>query len=389
MEISKFSKFYTLVIVLLPALNVYKSIIPSIELGTFFIIICSIVFLFSKRKEKVGADRMWGLLLFVFLVGTIISSTINNDYSIRYFFRYLKIVVIVFSIMFHCKDFFDYRFGLKVLKKFSILCSLFIILQTILFKFGIILPGVIEFFISIDGEMADQSVFSMYRPSAFFFEPAHFACYQFVYLSCLLADKSEPNRLRLIILTMVGIFLSTSGTGYVLAPTLVILSILLDNKAKNKVRNLIYGLIVVGFFVFIAFNTSTGIETISRFIDDTGEIGGAATGRLDSGADLLFLSLPNELQWLGCGFGYRPEDVYFPSLYAILYGDGYIGLFVLILLGLSFFYKTTLFGRLLLIAYFLLFMGAGVFNFGAIGIYFTFVSLETAIRQNNLTKSVV
>ena len=381
MSIKKLSKLYTAVIVMLPAINVYRSLIPSIELGTFLILLCTtFFFLDTRNRAKVGIDKIWGVLLIVFLLCTFIATTINTDYNIRYFFRYLKIVVIVVSIMFYGKTYFNYKYATKTLRYFSIVCSVFIIIQTVLYNFGVFLPGIIMGLVSIEGELADQSVFSIYRPSAFFFEPAHFACYQFVFLSYLLSNSGEKKRNILIALTFLSIFFSTSGTGLVIAPILVFASIILGER-KNKIKYAFYGAILVASFIFLITNTHIGQDAIGRFINENGEVGGAATGRLDSGADVLFDSLPTILQWIGCGFGYRPEEVYFPSLYAILYGDGYIGLVTFALLGLIYFVKTSLFGRLLLIAYYLLFMGAGVFNFGTIGLYFMFISLETAFNQ--------
>lgn len=368
---------------MLPALNVYKSIIPSIELGSFIILITTTIFMMKPSKERIGIDAVWGMILLLFLVSTIVSLSLNPHYSMRYFFRYLKIVVVVASIMLCCKEHCKYDYATKVLTKFSIACSIFITIQTALSLVGIHIPGVLNMFISLqEGDASDIPSDAMYRPTAFFFEPAHFVTYQFVFLCYLLTHPNVHKRLQLLLLTLFGIFLSTSGTGYTVAPILLITSFILDYKNTENKRFFKYVLFSLIGFAILAFNTAIGNRALGRFVDSDGQIGGAADGRLNSGADLLFYALPSDLQWIGCGFGYRPEDVYFPSLYAILYGDGYIGLGALALMAVIYFLKTSNFGKLLLITYSLLFMGGGVFNFGAIGLYFCFISLETEIKQN-------
>lgn len=373
------SKLYTAVLVMLPAVNVYRSIIPSIELGTLIILFCTGIFLLSPKREKVGVDKIWFFVLAIFLVCTILSSMTFVDYNSRYLFRFLKIVVIVVSIAVCGKDHFDYKYGVNVLKYFSITCSVFITIQTILYSFGIVLPGIITSLVSLqEGEIVASTAFSLYRPTAFFFEPAHYACYQFVFLSYLLTIENIDNRYKLILLTLLGIFLSTSGTGYIIVPILIIASAILG---KKDMKVIIYTILILSALAYIIMNTTIGQSAIARFIDEEGQLGGAATGRLDSGASFLFHSLPENLQWIGCGFGYRPNDVYFPSLYAILYGDGYVGLGALIILAIIYFYHTSNFGKLLLIAYSLMFTGAGVFNFGVIGLYFIFISIDIAMKK--------
>ena len=384
MKYNELEKCYTASMVILPALNVYSSFIPSVELGTLIILICTMIFILNSRKERVGMDIMWAGILMLFLLCTFISAYYNPDYSMRYFSRYLKIVVIVVSIMFCGKDHFKYDYGFDVLKKFSIACSVLITIQTVFSFVGIYIPGYLKVFTKLSDDMSSGLDYSdmLYRPCAFFFEPAHFACYQFVFLSYLLSHENVKKRMHLILLTLLGIFLSTSGTGYVLTPLLFIVSYVLKPHRNGNNRMILYTLFVLAGFVFLAYNTSIGQNTIGRFIDSEGQIGGAASGRLESGANLLFYALPDNLRLIGCGFGYRPEDVYFPSLYAILYGDGYIGLIALALMGVIYYFHTTNFGKMLLIAYSLMFMGAGVFNFGVIGLYFIFISLETEIKQN-------
>ncbi len=119
---------------------------------------------------------------------------------------------------------------------------------------------------------------------------------------------------------------------------------------------------------------------VTNILDD-GTIGGAATGRIESGASSYFSNLPFSMQLIGTGFGFRPDDVYFSSLYAILYGNGYIGLGCVVLILIYYIFNNSPYGKLLTICYALLFIGTGIFNFASIGLYFSFISKEKQIHK--------
>lgn len=347
------SKLYTIVIVILPAINVYRSPLPSIELGTFMILFCSVFFLCTKQGfSKAGTDNMWNYLLFTFFVCTVISSIIL-DYDSTIFrnvvFRYLKIVVVVFTIFMIGRKQFDYRLAIKTLEIFSILCAIFIIFQYIAhYILGLNVMGVYSPLASAEG-YADYDFNKMYkilfRPSAFFFEPAHFASYEFVYLCYLLSHPNEKSRLFKLGIIITGILLSTSGTGFAILPILIIFSIFIQYKNGNfnlySLQKIAFAILVLSIIFLLFFNTSFGAASLQRMLNTDGTLGTSATGRLQSGAYELFKQLPQTLQYIGCGFGNRPTSVYFPSLYAILYGDGYLGLCFFIFMLIVYFRFST------------------------------------------------
>jgi len=383
------SKIYTISLMLLPALNVYRSPIPSIELGTFIIIICSVFFICTKQSfNKPGIDSLWLYLLFTFFICTAISSIIL-DYDPTTFqtvwFRLAKIAVIVLTIFMIGRDQFDYKLAIKTLKYFSIFCVIFIIFQYVFYYIlGIKIMGVYAPLTSAEGYVDydfDKMYEILFRPSAFFFEPAHFASYEFVYFSYLLSHINEKKRNLKLGLILIGILLSTAGTGFVVLPILILFSISLryknGNFAVNEIWKMSITLIVFGAILYLFFHTSFGNTSLQRIIDRDGSLGTSATGRLQSGAYDLFKDLPSTLQFIGCGFGYRPTTVYFSSLYSLLYGDGYIGTGLFVTILLTYFIKVKDFGKLLCLAYSLLFIGTGVFNFASIGLYFSLISKDS------------
>ncbi len=387
------SKLYTITLVLLPALNVYRSPIPSVELGTLIILFCTVFFFCSKPGiYKPGLGSLWIYLLLVFFVCTAISSIILDYDSAEYskvYFRFFKIVIIVISIFIIGKDRFNYELAIKALKIFSLLCAFYIIVQNIgYYLFGIRILGVYSPLASVEeyvefGANATQDV--LYRPSAFFFEPAHFASYSMVYLCRLFTHDGEKYRIWQIVIMITGLLLSTSGTALSIIPVIFLLSIAFKIRegtiAFHNAWKYILLFLVVAVLIRIFLTSYIGSSALGRFFNDDGTLGGAFTGRLQSGAYELFKELPSVLQFIGCGFGNRPADVYFPSMYAILYGDGYLGLALFVLLLIIYFVKARNFGKMLCLTYGLLFIGTGAFNFASIGLYFCLIAEETRKRE--------
>ena len=391
----KLSSFYTGVLILLPILNIYGSFIPSIEIGTLILLILSVIFLFSGKSSGFGYDKMWILVLLVLLTCTIISTQfvqLNSDYNFRYFARYLKIVVIVLVVCALGKNFFNYEFAQKFLTKTSIVCSLFMFVQYALFMVGVKIRGILSFIpAAVHGDDSVERVAEgLFRPSSFFIEPSNFAVYQLVFICYLLTHPNVEKRKQYLIITLIAILLSTSGTGYVSVLVVIFASLLLGgSKKKYNWKSLIGGLLAASLFFVLITNTSIGQQSIGRFLNDDGTLGIAATGRIQSGADELYFSLPTFYKWFGCGFGYRPDDYYFSSLYAILYGDGILGLSVIILMIIYYYYHTSNFGKLLCLAFSVLFVGVGIFSFQCIGLYFCFISTETYLYQKERIKNHV
>lgn len=383
------SKFFTLVVVLLPALNCYTGFVPSIELGTLLVILCTLFLSFGgKQSYTFGHDIVWLLLAILFFVGTGIATTYNYNYSVGFFFRLLKIFVIVCSVFWLGKPYLRYDYAIKVLTFFSLLSAVYIIMQSVAFYgAGIQLPGIFAP-LAYDEEHDYGNLLNgrdaIFRPSSFFMEPAQFASYEFVFLCYLLAHTELKRRTLYLIIIIVGLFVSTSGTAYAMIPLLFIISYFLgirQNQGKKKngvMKGFLIAVLGVAVFAVLVFYTDIGAITIGRLFD-SGETTVAVTGRLESEAKWMFAALPSDWKILGCGFGFRPQDVYMPSFYAILYGDGYIGVTAVLLLIIYYFFKTSNFGKLLCLSFGALFFSSGIFNFASIGLYFLFISKETIL----------
>lgn len=355
------------------------------------IVLTGLLLFGNKRTPTFGLDVVWLLLMVLFIVGTGIATTYNMHYNISYFFRLLKIIVLVCSIFWLGKQHINYDYAVKVLKVFSLMSAVFIVLQSMAYYgIGIQIPGIFSPLAYDEGK--DYVNFlngkdSFFRPAAFFIEPANFAAYEFVFFCYLLSNPGMAKRTSYMVVTIIGLFFSTSGTAYAMIPVLFAFSYFFvnQNQEKKKRGSFVKGLLVtvfgMGLLVLLIFNTDIGANSVGRLFDSSGEATVAVTGRLESEGKELFAALPSDWKYWGCGFGYRPKDIYMPSYDAILFGDGYIGLVAVFLLIVFYFIKTSGFGKMLCMTFLALFFSSGVFSFAAIGLYFSFISKETTVHQ--------
>lgn len=383
-----YKKIFSIIAVLSPALNVYGSLVPNIELGTFtLLLLLGIAIVSHMISWKINTYNIpW--FLFIIITGvtsaySIISLQLSRGEIVTVFFRYMKILVAVMIVILVAPDWFDLIIGLKTMIIFNEICSVVIIIQTIFFYFTGSSP--IGFYTASAGFI---------RPSCFFYEPAHYAAYALVCFNYLLYTIDKPKQILRLLLIAIGICLSTSGTGIILMPVMVSIHFIIHKKIKVNRKEFIgtisMFILIVG--VGVAFlNTSIGQSSIGRFMLQDGTLGPSVNGRFKSGAQELFLELPLLYKIIGCGFGDRTTEVYFPSLYAILYGDGYIGLFLVAVILVWYFMNGNLFQKKCCITYAALMTGTGVFNFGSILIYFLFIcsnQFNMAFDQNDLRRDI-
>ena len=381
---------FTIVVSILPAINVYSSPIPKLELGTFLIFV---LFAFMVAKDgKIILDKAaksW--LLFLGICGicsimSIVLLSLSSAMIGQIFFRFTKICVCIAVVLIAGKYYFDFNTAKKTIRFFSLAAIGFIVIQTILYYvfhitiFGVYLPWAEEqSYLTYDYARAYAS---LYRPSSFFLEPAHFSAYIIVYFTYLITTEDEPHRNIQLLIAILGILLSTSGSGMVLLAFVVMVSCVMKMTKWNghfTATQIGYGIFLIGIaviFLVIFYYSGIGQKAIGRMITSDGTLNRAVLGRLDSGALQLYKNLGWMEKLIGCGFGNRPLDVYFPSFYAILYGDGIVGVVALAYVIYIHYKAGNVFQRMLVMVYIVLMIGTGVFNFASIGFFFSLIQAK-------------
>lgn len=235
MNTSKYNIWISCFIGLLPVLALYKIPGLSIGIGMFGLIVILPIIMIINRGILHYKDTLFPMLFFVYYM--IVGATSINEYicwilvilwfllardviNPRYLFRAIIIVATIASILICVQTIFYYVFH------FHLNCSVSFLLQDDLMEQYryLINTGFIT---------------GMYRPSAFFLEPAHFGNYAAVGLiACLLYDWNaydiNQKRFKQGIILSIGMLLSTSGIGIALCFGIWILYILFGRDSKIR-----------------------------------------------------------------------------------------------------------------------------------------------------------
>ena len=186
-----------------------------------------------------------GLLLY-----NSITNTINNSLSILFTF-------LLFSCAFNelSGEIEEYYL---IIKKIGIICTLFIFIQAILhFRYGINIYGRLTF---LDGLFkCDNNLVFLWidygHPCSFFYEPAHYSIYM---APPLLLSLSHKDYL-VTVLCAIGMFVSTSSTGYAMVVLSITLFVFFSVETKYK-----FGLIPIMLVAFIYLISYSGLD-LSKF----------------------------------------------------------------------------------------------------------------------------
>lgn len=368
---SSLGKAYALYLAIIPLILAYK--FPGIEMGIATVLIAVGIFpaiLVIIMKRRYVNMTLVGLL-FLYL-GYVTTKTEGNNFLLPIFIL-IHITVITTGIVDNVK----LRYYLESI---SIIAAVVVIFQQI---FHILLGGHIPAMIpslllkDIFDNYSTQvttgfGIEKLYRPSAFFLEPAHFSQYVILGLGSSLYRKRPYYRKALIL--SLGLFATTSGMGFVLTFGIWAWWFITYKKKESHMTsvNIIVFVTILVLLLIILSQISFTASIIGRFAGgDSGEYN-AINGRLffwdsyfgdKSFGDLIY----------GYGESELEKGVYFTGFMKILYAYGIIGLTLFILFLLYLLLKTKDLARMYTIIYLSLLFLANltgfisiIFNIGVI-----------------------
>ncbi len=225
--ISNISKFYTIIAIISPLLNMYG---VSRSYSTFtlrevaliiLILICSID---TIETNKVPFVNPW---ILCYLCAIIVSLTANLiSYGNGFVLRTIRYFIILVYVFCFGPKYFNYEYGLRVYRKVVLFSALFLLAQVVSANiFGYYLRGYITWLPLRSKEL--PFVNGLRRFYSIFEEPGYFGMYSSGYL-CL-TMMSGRYKWEEILLIIIAMFLSTSTTSIACA-ILVITFYLLDPK---------------------------------------------------------------------------------------------------------------------------------------------------------------
>ena len=333
------SKLFTIIILLLPFLTIYKSPISRIDFGSFCLIgIYILALIFHKINSKICYSdlKLWFIYIVYILIVTVVASFSVLYQNIDYIFlRMLKFFMyICFLLSFKSSNLFSLYYAVKYIKNISIIATLFLLIQIIGRKlFSITILGYIPSLVSEShSAYISRAVYAtnstIERFASFTAEPAHYAMFIILALILLLFSEFEiKNRVSIAVFLTIGILISTSAQG-IGCSIIVWGAWLLFNKYNIKTKKLFYTKVFL-FTVGIAgiiyyFNSSYGQFVLERLFTET-HYGNAVLARTSTIFE-FFQQGVNVISILfGMGYGNVDTSLYYSSWAFNLWTLGIIG----------------------------------------------------------------
>lgn len=409
----------SILITLIPILNIYKLSLISIGLGDIGLVII-IIGLFVINK---GHIRSRGRLYFVayymfYFVLALISILIRNQSHITDFVQKwmrLSVYVCIYDIM--AKSEFDFDIMRKWIIRFGMIVSIILITQVLLdmLLHVQITPYLNSSFLPLNSgsELDTASLiqaqrnmqkFGVWRASSVFPEPAYFAQYVLLPFALVIFSKGNllQNKKRLfcsVIITF-AIFLGQSANGIIISAIVWVIYIVGIFKGKIKRKHFMFAVVFIIMAAILLLKTNYLNNAWGR-VATISVGGGATTGnqRLLQGF-AVFSQLPQIAKWFGIGFGnlgafltenhittaYLADigNEYMSGFSTILVSGGIIGLILFLFIWLGMFFENNSpASRVLLVIISILLCTSGLFYNCLTVVYLVFIRCNT---ENNSKK---
>lgn len=259
----RMDSLFTFLVVLLPFLYQYKSPLSSIAFGEFILIPFVLVYVLSYTKNKIRFMSFYGYYRYIVLVLLMtMFAAIQTYFAFADFFT-VFLRIIYYSILIYVSyGHFQLDTGLVLVKRFTVLFSVYIIFQYVLYKsVGVILPTVLNsnwIFAPEAGIRLNYEVYYKYafRPSSLFLEPSYYVLFASVGLSSILfVDKEKNDKFKMMqtLLITIGMVISTSSLALLILTInwfFYFYRLLVIEKQKISIKKII---IIFTFFVFAIF----------------------------------------------------------------------------------------------------------------------------------------
>ncbi len=255
----------------------------------------------------------------------------------------------------------------KAIIGLSVVASLIIIVQTILYytlnyywsvvPLSWFKPELQEGYASL--KYSQTSVIGLFRPSAFFLEPSHFSQYCLVGLAFSLFDNTLSSVKKAVIIAL-GLVLSTSGIGIVYGAVLFVIYFFARGILNKKnFKYLVFGCVAIIIFYFVLDKIGV-VDLLKIRFASTGKNSGIL-GRL---GDLKYVfydfSFRDFLIGRGYGGALTNESNFLPAFFRWIYQLGLIGIGLLGIITAAIWNKTDICGKIIILVFILLSMMASV-----------------------------
>lgn len=347
-----------------PFLQMYR--VPGIGTNLEFTLVLCLgglfaFYIFLKQRKYNVQTMIKTILICMFIYCCLNLLLITDRYIYRpsstsfvaifFYFLVLSVCMFVFKRERARQSYFSY------VVKISVFMSFVVFIQTLLYYLiGTTITNNRAFLLPFQ-QFFDKSVVDyvettglvfgrLFRPSAFFLEPAHFSQYCSIGLICSLWKTKKLLNWRSILISM-GMLATTSGLGLLCVILLWGLKIFVDGDALTQKRFIkivvaTFSLIVIFCALFVLSDSFQ--RSVLRIVIASDGYNSAIMGRLWS---VVFLeNLTGKDLVFGMGFHNRPTygsdniPYYMTGIVQLFYCEGLLGGFIFLCLYFSMMFKS-------------------------------------------------
>lgn len=394
----KFSNIYTIIIVLLPLVDLFPSkLFSSFTLSMSLLVILSLVGIAKCILSKKSISlKKTDIFLVVFLIYISLTNIISNTLfptvseTTGYFSTFSTVYFILVFVCVLNYHFWEDELARNILIVVGVFASVLVILQSVVYygrgTYLKVIP--IEYMTeSIQKQYFRLFTNSMegglFRPCAFFLEPSYYCEYVVFGLACCLVNAKNSKKNHWYYLSGIfslGMFLTTSGLGIFCVIALWGVYLLSLLKENNKLSRANFAFFSIGLIVVIVFIANSDIlgSAVNRFFSI--QEGFHHVGRVQGYSYFDNLTFWEKIT--GIGYGREPEKVYFTNWICFLIRIGYIGIVTYFATLLSWRKNWDLLSKLFVVAYIVIFITAGTYSF------FNFVFFLSLIQSSKFRKKL-
>lgn len=391
-SLQKTKKIYTIFVTLLPIISVYASGIAGFTLGDLILVIMFLTRVFDGiRSHSLKISKRTAVLLPLIiaipLLSVLSSFTLNSvdSYSIiirivRRLFYYLSVVII-------SGEWFDYENGKRYIATIGKIGAVYMFIQyAAYYSTHIVLHGYLPF-LPVYHESYSQINYAtlyqnMFRPTSFLLEPTHISRYLVVSLAVLLFDENQKNRWIWSFLISAAILASTSGTGLIsvaIAWMVWLVYSVFRIEGRTKLPGYYLGIyFIIALAAIIAFNNSVVQSSLFR-ITNSNLLNINTAGGARFRGYVQYFELDTLHKIIGMGYGSTPNTslvTWFSGASYMLYGTGFIGFMVCIVMFIKLCFKHYgTISKLLCVIFAFLFFADDCFMSHLSVLYLSFICL--------------
>lgn len=304
------------------------------------------------------------LPFFIYILFNIIITWHTEYEALDQIIEWVRTVIWYYIIIFGVKKYFDISHAYKVYETLAIIATLFIIIQYV---------SVIFFNHYISGFFGPLSLrdstemyrnfgmysLSLYRPNSFFSEPAHYATFIVPYLCLNCLGEVNLRSILIAIFLIFGILLSGSTTGLIMCGICVFFWLFIFLKEKKSLKYFL----VIAILVFVSYRIISKTNSYQFMVYRTFGSDNASQSRLQWFLEDIFPfnSIADYLFGVGNYSSILIDrQVWLPGWALLFQGYGIIGMIIYVGCSIALFIRSTPKSRSMLVAFWILGIGAEV-----------------------------